>query len=66
MVDETHTVIGCGAGAVTKLKAPDRDYLERVFNFKFPYEYIDRFDEMLDRKQQVVTFYDPYRKLLQS
>jgi len=58
MMDETHTVIGCGAGAVTKLKSPDSDYLERVFNFKFPYEYIDRFDEMLERKQQVVTFYE--------
>lgn len=63
MMDETHTVIGCGAGAVTKLKAPDSDYLERVFNFKFPYEYIDRFEEMLERKQQVVTFYDRFRSV---
>ncbi len=60
MMDETHTVLGCGAGAVTKLKAPNSDYLERIFNFKFPYEYIDRFEEMLDRKQQVVTFYEQY------
>ncbi len=66
MMDETHTVIGCGAGAVTKLKAPDRDYLERVFNFKFPYEYIDRFDDMLERKQQVVNFYEPYRDHLHT
>ena len=57
MMDETHTVIGCGAGAVTKLKAPCGDYIERIFNYKFPYEYIDRFEEMLKRKQQVVTFY---------
>lgn len=58
MMDETHTVLGVGAGAVTKLKCPDGDYLERVFNYKFPYEYIDRFEEMLNRKQQVVTFYE--------
>lgn len=60
MMDETHTVLGCGAGAVTKLKAPDGEFLERIFNFKFPYEYIDRFEEMLERKQQVVTFYESY------
>ncbi len=62
MMDETHTVLGCGAGAVTKLKCPDGEHLERVFNFKFPYEYNDRFAEMLERKQQVVTFYEPYTK----
>ncbi len=60
MMDETHTVLGCGAGAVTKLKAPQGEYLERVFNFKFPYEYNARFEEMLNRKQQVVSFYDNY------
>lgn len=60
MMDETHTVLGCGAGAVTKLKCPDGEYLERVFNYKFPYEYNDRFEEMLNRKKQVVTFYEGY------
>ncbi len=60
MMDETHTVIGCGAGAVTKLKAPCGEHIERIFNYKFPYEYVDRFEEMLQRKQQVVTFYEQY------
>lgn len=60
MMDETHTVLGCGAGAVSKLKAPAGEYLERVFNFKFPYEYNDRFDEMLKRKEQVIRFYETY------
>lgn len=60
MMDETHTVLGCGAGAVTKLKAPHTDYLERVFNYKFPYEYNSRFEEMLNRKEQVVSFYRGY------
>jgi len=60
MMDETHTVLGCGAGAVTKLKAPGGEYLERVFNYKFPYEYNDRFGDMLERKQQVVKFYESY------
>ncbi len=63
MMDETHTVIGCGAGAVTKLKSPGSDRLERIFNYKFPYEYTARFEEMLKRKQQVVTFYERERQI---
>lgn len=58
IMDETHTVFGCGAGAVTKLKRPGTDYLERLFNFKFPYEYIARFEEMLARKERVMSFYE--------
>ncbi len=58
IMDETHTIFGCGAGAVTKLKRPGSDYLERLFNFKFPYEYIARFDEMLARKERVMSFYE--------
>lgn len=60
VMDETHTIFGCGAGAVTKLKSSKFDYLERIFNFKYPYEYIDRFDEMLQRKQTIYDFYKKY------
>ena len=58
IMDETHTILGCGAGAVTKLKQPGTDYLERIFNFKFPYEYNARFEEMLARKGRIGTFYE--------
>lgn len=58
VMDETHTILGCGAGAVTKLKRFGTTYLERIFNFKYAYEYIDRFDEILSRKKSVCTFYD--------
>lgn len=61
IMDETHTILACGAGAVTKLKQPGTDYLERVFNYKFPYEYNAEFGEMLARKQQVVEFYQRIR-----
>ena len=61
VMDETHTVLGCGAGAVTKLKEFGGSYLERIFNYKYPYEYIDRFDEMLGRKRSVYTFYEKYK-----
>lgn len=57
VMDETHTVIGCGAGAVTKLKDYKSEYLKRIFNFKFPYEYNTRFEEMLTRKDEIKEFY---------
>lgn len=57
VMDETHTILGCGSGAVTKLKRNNPDYLERIFNFKYPYEYIDRFEEMIKRKNAISAFY---------
>ena len=57
VMDETHTILACGAGAVTKLKKHNPDYLERIFNFKYPYEYIDRFEEMITRKKAIMSFY---------
>jgi oxygen-independent coproporphyrinogen-3 oxidase len=57
IMDETHTVLAAGAGAVTKMRAPHGSRIERVFNFKYPDEYIRRFGEILDRKKQVVEFY---------
>lgn len=60
IMDETHTILGCGAGAVSKLKQPGTDYLERIFNYKFPYEYNSGLDEMLTRKDGVPIFYEKY------
>ncbi len=57
VMDETHTILACGCGGVSKLRDQSSDYLERIFNFKYPYEYIDRFDEMLNRKAQISRFY---------
>lgn len=57
VMDETHTILACGSGGVTKLKRNNPDYLERIFNFKYPYEYIDRFDELIQRKSGIIQFY---------
>ena len=57
VMDETHTVLACGSGGVTKLKDSKKDCLERIFNFKYPYEYIDRFGEITQRKSAVYKFY---------
>ncbi len=57
MMEECHTVLAVGAGAVIKLKEPYGRNIERVFNFKYPYEYISRFDTILERKAKIGEFY---------
>lgn len=57
MMDETHTVLSCGAGAVTKLKDPKTAHIERIYNYKYPYEYLNNFDEVLSRKKGIIDFY---------
>ena len=57
MMDETHSVFAAGAGAVTKLRGSYNN-IERVYNFKYPYEYISRFDEVLERKKKIYEFYN--------
>ncbi len=58
MMEECHTVIGVGAGAVTKLCEPGGTNVERIFNYKFPYEYISGFDVIKDRKKGIADFYN--------
>lgn len=60
MMEEIHTVLAVGAGAVTKLKQPNGTYIERIFNFKYPYEYNSRFEELLERKKRITEFYSTY------
>lgn len=60
MMEECHTILSCGGGAVTKLKAPKGDEIERIFNFKYPFEYISGFDELVERKNRISEFYITY------
>ncbi len=61
IMDETHSILACGASAVTKLREPYGDYIERVFNYKYPYEYINNFDEIISRKNRIGKFYKIYK-----
>ncbi|MCR5041097.1 MAG: coproporphyrinogen dehydrogenase HemZ, partial [Clostridia bacterium] len=54
-MEELHSILAVGAGAVTKLI--DGEKIERIFNLKYPYEYNDRFDEILKRKDEAAAFY---------
>ncbi len=60
MMEECHTILSCGGGAVTKLKAPYGNEIERIFNFKYPFEYISGFEELRQRKNRITEFYDTY------
>ena len=64
IMDETHTILANGASAVTKLKQPKGPFIERIFNFKYPYEYIDRFGEIISRKCGVNKFYKNFKEEL--
>lgn len=58
MMEECHTVLGVGGAAVTKLKKPGMPEIERIFNYKYPYEYIERFDRLMERKGRIHEFYE--------
>jgi oxygen-independent coproporphyrinogen-3 oxidase len=57
IMEETQTIIACGAGASTKIFEPDNGRLTRIFNYKYPYEYIANFDEVIKRKQKITEIY---------
>ncbi len=60
MMEECHSVLAVGAGAVTKLRQPGSTNIERIFNYKYPYEYISGFDKITERKNGIKSFYLSY------
>ncbi len=52
IMDETQTILGAGCAASTKLVEPNGK-ITRVHNYKFPYEYINRFDKLMDKKTEI-------------
>lgn len=57
MMEELHSVISLGGGAVTKLVTPASGRIERIFNPKYPYEYIERIGKILEGKNYITEFY---------
>lgn len=55
-MEEVHTILSAGAGGSTKLVGP-AGRIERVFNHKYPLDYLNHFDEVLARKQKIEDFY---------
>ncbi|MGI5857196.1 MAG: coproporphyrinogen dehydrogenase HemZ [Candidatus Merdivicinus sp.] len=48
IMEEVQSILAVGAGGVSKIVRPGR--IDRVFNYKYPYEYLARFSDILTRK----------------
>ncbi len=57
IMDETQTILGAGCAASTKLVDVNNS-ISRVMNYKFPYEYIRRFDELMKKKDEIRNFFE--------
>ena len=60
IMEEVHTILSAGAGGSTKMRQQSGNLIQRIFNYKYPKEYIDGFDTILRRKEGVNEFYDRY------
>lgn len=52
IMEEKETIIALGAGAITKYVLPEENRIERVENVKNVDQYMDRIDEMIERKKR--------------
>lgn len=55
IMEEAQTIIALGGGGASKIVLGDK--IERVVNFKEPYEYIRRFDEILAKKEECFNYF---------
>lgn len=53
IMEEQQTIFGCGAGTTTKWVIPGENRIERVETVKNVEQYIDRIDEMIERKRML-------------
>ena len=56
IMEEAQNIIACGAGGSTKLIDHSTGKITRHFNYKFPYEYISRYEKMTAYKPQLEEF----------
>ncbi len=54
IMEELQTIISMGSGGVTKTVDRETDRIERIFNVKEAKDYIERLDEMLERKSVLI------------
>ena len=57
IMEEAQTILAVGAGGSTKLVNTDTGKIVRLFNYKFPYEYISRYDKMITKKEGITDFF---------
>lgn len=64
MMEEVHTILAAGAGAVTKLVDYHADQngkieIERIFNDKYPYEYLSE-DKSVKNQKLILEYYQKH------
>lgn len=57
IMEEVHTILSLGGGAVTKLVNPATGRIERIINPKYPKEYVERICQVIANKDGVSAFY---------
>lgn len=55
IMEERQTILAAGCSGSTKLVKNGK--ITRICNFKYPYEYIGRFEECMEKKRAVYDFY---------
>ena len=55
IMEEQQTIVGCGAGTTTKVLFPAENRIERAENVKEVEQYISRTNEMIERKERLLS-----------
>ena len=58
IMEELHSILSLGAGGSTKMVDPVHNRIERVFNLKFPQEYIQRPEKITENQRAFRAFYE--------
>ena len=57
IMEELHSILSLGAGGSTKMVDPARNRIERVFNLKYPQEYVQRPEKIAANQEAFRAFY---------
>ena len=59
MMEEIHSIFAVGAGAVSKMVSRDGATIERIFEYKYPYEYLAETSGVRneEKAKKIIEFY---------
>lgn len=58
IMDELHTILSAGAGGVTKLINRKKEQIDRIFNPKYPYEYNNAGEKIVETGRAIAEFFN--------
>ena len=64
IMEELHSILSLGAGGSTKMVDLERNHIERVFNLKFPQEYIQRPEKIAANQLAFRAFYQQMDEII--